>query len=129
VVGLLPWQSAKSNSVRYEYDANKDFLEIKDKSKSIKIVSEDISKDAEFVEAKNYIREASAVYFLGLNYLSANFERISPGNTPKVNYVGTGHDLSPHEKITHEINMEKYFNNKIEILKDHKIIDLIRARW
>lgn len=125
-LGFLPWQ--KDCDPRRRYEPTTDPGVLISAAASIKIVHEDIddSQDKDFRFAKNLMRNAEQIYFLGFGYAPTNIQRLEVLGLPDGRAAGTGHGLTSHER--HQLSGA--MSGKIA-LYDHDCLDFLRnlAVW
>jgi hypothetical protein len=119
-LGLLPWQG--KNGRPYERVINAETLKIC--MDNIKIVHEDVAeRDAEFQKAKQLMRDATRVYFLGFGYAATNMERLDVATLDATKTWGTGIGISDGELLS----IQTRSNRRIEVRQDWNCIGLLRA--
>jgi hypothetical protein len=91
---------------------------------NIKIVHEDVAeRDAEFQKAKQLMRDATRVYFLGFGYAATNMERLDVATLDATKTWGTGIGISDGELLS----IQTRSNRRIEVRQDWNCIGLLRA--
>ena len=99
-LGLLDWQTKVEEEAR-SYGGPLTKANLIKASQNIKIIHEDVEKDVEFAKARELIKEAERVYFLGFGYDTINMERLNVKSAMKNQFVGTGIGVTPnlHAKV------------------------------
>jgi hypothetical protein len=119
-LGLLPWQG--KNGRPYEQVINAETLNIC--IDNIKIVHEDVAdRDVEFQKAKQLMRDAARVCFLGFGYAATNMERLDVAMLDANKTWGTGIGISDGELLS----IQTRSNRRIEVRQDWDCIGLLRA--
>jgi len=90
-LGRLPWQQFWGPIVNYGGDIN--FQKIRDASKTIKVIHEDISDDPEFNQAYELMTAATRIYFLGFGYHPINLKRLRIKKLIRKDMSGTAYHL------------------------------------
>ncbi|THD42848.1 MAG: hypothetical protein E7774_14435 [Bradyrhizobium sp.] len=96
-LGYLPWESPDSRP--FAPNLSKESLERC--IKGIKIIHEDIKdgRDTEFALAKQFLREAEQIYFMGFGFNRTNVERLDIANLEKRRPIySTAYNLTDSEK-------------------------------
>ena len=76
-LGMLPWETVKSDEYSREYNPNVLPHLLRKSSKSLKIIYDKLTLDNEdFKQARKLLSAARKVYFLGFGYHSNNLERL-----------------------------------------------------
>ena len=75
-LGRLEWQSSKIAQVRYGAKLDKDI--ILTASENIEIIPANVYETLKIIEARNKIRAAKKLYFLGFGYHEMNLKRLAP---------------------------------------------------
>ena len=86
-LGRLPWEKSKYSEIPYDmhdYPDQKDLM-IRNGSKNINIIHENIEKNEEFDQAHQLINEAERIYFLGFGYHPTNLARLIGNLSPRIN--------------------------------------------
>jgi hypothetical protein len=120
-LGYLPWQSTTGKDVR-AFDPALNTETIRVAASGIKVVHEGVEdRKQEFGQAKQFIRGAARVYFLGVGTSNINLERIGvPDFEPNKAYatlVGVT-DMEYREVTTR-------YSNKLHFRRDHTCRDMI----
>jgi len=122
-LGFLPWQEKEGRPFRNEVDAKNMKISIE----NIKIIHEDISdgRDKDFERAKQILREAQRIYFIGFGYDPTNMHRLGIVDLEQNRAVGSAHGLVPREidsirrASNGRIAFDRHFNDCLEFLRYH----------
>jgi hypothetical protein len=126
----LPWQN--NNGRPYAPSLNNAF--VKTSSASIKIISENIINDPEFIEAHKALAEAKFIYFLGFGYNETNLKRLdihkiankvqkisgsSRGfSTLEKHLIEVAWNERPNVGAAQKIDLSKYNRTVLEFLRE-----------
>jgi hypothetical protein len=97
-LGKLPWQSKGTNEYSRRYGGPITKACLKNAAASIKINSEELENDPEVLKARELIKKAEKLYFLGFGYDPINIRRLALGESAAT-LVGTGFGLTPNTEV------------------------------
>lgn len=120
-LGALPWQPGDRKDVRaYDHTISPEAVSVA--MRRNKIIHEDIGdRDREFNEARQLLRNAEQIYFLGFGYDLTNMRRLRVAEIPNGVARGTGSGLTPHERG----EIVQRIHQKIQVV-GHDCIDFLR---
>ena len=130
-LGRLDWEESNMETVDYGALVTKSTV-IRNASRGIKIIHENIDGDKEFEEARKLLRLADKIYFLGFGYHPTNWvrlgmkdycESISIPTGPWSEIAGTGFGLS--RQVKEEIEKVRSINGSVVKLYDSKVYDFL----
>jgi hypothetical protein len=122
-LGFLPWQADTENEVSFGYEIQ-DFEELINISNNIKIIHEDVSNNAAFIDAHTLLSVCDEIYFLGFGFNEINLDRLKI-KTLERTILGTSLGLSDNERYQIQnanpnIILEGYGHlNCFQFLKEH----------
>jgi hypothetical protein len=118
-LGNLPWQPVDVKKKSRAYGINRGYFDLFEASQQIKIVSENIGTDPEFIKAQELITKAEVVYFLGFGYNENNMQRLNiDREKPEKVILGSSYGLGSAEikKIETKWNVLKLTDHQYEVL-------------
>lgn len=124
-LGELPYLNAAGVGRPYQNSISSDILT--NAAKAIKIVHEGADDSPEFIRARELIREAERVYFLGFGYHETNVKRLGIleclQQAPLKRFLGSGFGLEPMEC---ESIQNSLFKDRLRIAQAHDALSFLR---
>jgi hypothetical protein len=129
-LGKLPWQDGEMPTVKYDawQDSDKRFVHIRNAANCIKILHENTEDTPELLSAREHIREANKVLFLGFGFHTVNVMRLLHKDlAQKETLYGTIKGMDVHKK--HELcnlGLKAFTPNWEGYFYDTTILDFLK---
>ncbi len=94
-LGYLPWSANDKPKRPYDPGLKSGYVDIA--AKGIKVISESIDEDPEFIAAHKLIQEAKVIIFVGFGYNRMNLKRLNLDDAAEATLYGTSYGLEKRE--------------------------------